>query len=803
MIGGRSYTLVQVLSVALAGAASPGCLEDKVTLGVDYYPEHWPSEDMKGDMAAIKNELGADLIRIGEFMWHELEPSDGTFNFTLLDAILAQAEDVGLDVMLGTSTATMPAWLHKEHPEVMSQGPDSPDGYLGATPGFGGRRQYSFNSVVYLQYVRRLVTALAERYGSRRNVIMWQIDNELGHEGSDLDFSSSSLHAWREWLKRNFAGDIGRLNSDWGTAFWGATYNGFDEVPLPRYTVPGTPPRSNENFRSNSHPGMLLDFRRFRRDSIAAFANEQLAILRAKNVRGCVTTNAPGGFMGKALDHNDIFAKMDFPSYDNYPVWGGSVEPMPPSKVALSLDIARGWALGMNRSGWMVAEQLIGAQGHDIIGYTPRPGQVAGWAAASLLHGARSLAFFRYRAAVYGQEQFCYGILDHSTPRGTGRKWKEVKNVYKLARDHGRLWLAPIEAEVALLYDSDNIFAWQAQPQSTKFDFEGEAHRLFHPFWRNGATMDILSWRHVLKDRTVPEALVALARYRILIVPVPMLTSDSFVSLLKGFVQGGGSLWIGFRADLKDERSQVRRKPSRLAELAGAEIAEIESLNDVGGLAVHCEVSSTGLIQGAPPSARAEVWREGLRIREGSGAEVLWHYTDNFFGQLGYAAVTRLRSGSKSEAIYIGAGIDSEALVSLASATLKRQGVLVAGLGTTPQLEQALRKDLDGQLFHVAINHDSTAVPLDESTQLEPFEVRISQLSPSKDDGAMVSALDDKTTLTEDTDANILSPRRWGLQAEVTMVGLVSSSALCGAAWSRRQRGGWAAIAGAQPELLL
>ena len=109
---------------------------------------------------------------------HELEPSDGVFNFTKLDTILDLAAELELEVssatvcmacmhelqanrpplllhlllppilqvMLGTPTATMPAWLHAAHPDVMHKGPDSPEGYAGATAGFGGRRQYSFNS---------------------------------------------------------------------------------------------------------------------------------------------------------------------------------------------------------------------------------------------------------------------------------------------------------------------------------------------------------------------------------------------------------------------------------------------------------------------------------------------------------------------------------------------------------------------------------------------------------------------------------------------------------------------------------
>ena len=46
---------------------------------------------------------------------------------------------------------------------------------------------------------------------------------------------------------------------------------------------------------------------------------------------------------------------------------------------------------------------LIGAQGHDIIGYTPRPNQSIAWAAQSFARGATALLFFRYRAAVFGQ----------------------------------------------------------------------------------------------------------------------------------------------------------------------------------------------------------------------------------------------------------------------------------------------------------------------------------------------------------------------------------------------------------------
>ncbi len=95
---------------------------------------------MEADMKIIKEDLGADIIRVGEFVWTILEPVDNHFNFTFMDQIFFTAEKFGLKIMLGTPTATMPAWLYTAYPEVALVGPDSSDGFQGATAGFGGRR---------------------------------------------------------------------------------------------------------------------------------------------------------------------------------------------------------------------------------------------------------------------------------------------------------------------------------------------------------------------------------------------------------------------------------------------------------------------------------------------------------------------------------------------------------------------------------------------------------------------------------------------------------------------------------------
>ena len=81
----------------------------KRTLGVCYYPEHWPEEQWAEDAARMV-ETGLSSVRIGEFGWSRMEPQPGTFTWDWLDRAIATLGGAGLKIILGTPTATpMPA----------------------------------------------------------------------------------------------------------------------------------------------------------------------------------------------------------------------------------------------------------------------------------------------------------------------------------------------------------------------------------------------------------------------------------------------------------------------------------------------------------------------------------------------------------------------------------------------------------------------------------------------------------------------------------------------------------------------
>ena len=68
---------------------------EKLTLGTCYYPEHWPETMWEEDLRRML-ENGIEVIRIAEFAWNKVEPTEGTFTFDFFDRFLDVAEKMGM-----------------------------------------------------------------------------------------------------------------------------------------------------------------------------------------------------------------------------------------------------------------------------------------------------------------------------------------------------------------------------------------------------------------------------------------------------------------------------------------------------------------------------------------------------------------------------------------------------------------------------------------------------------------------------------------------------------------------------------
>ena len=53
---------------------------NQMVLGTCYYPEHWPEHMWKEDLERML-QTGIEVIRIAEFAWSKVEPTEGNLNY--------------------------------------------------------------------------------------------------------------------------------------------------------------------------------------------------------------------------------------------------------------------------------------------------------------------------------------------------------------------------------------------------------------------------------------------------------------------------------------------------------------------------------------------------------------------------------------------------------------------------------------------------------------------------------------------------------------------------------------------------
>jgi beta-galactosidase len=185
---------------------------DGLSFGGDYNPEQWEPEVWREDIRLMR-EAGVNIVTLGVFSWQKLEPTDGQWDWSWLDEVVALLLEAGIAITLATPTAAPPNWLLRAHPEILPRDAD----LVAQHP--GGRLGWCASSPVFRRYAVRMAEQLAQRYGRHPAVRMWHISNELGG-GNARCYCDVSAEAFRGWLRRRYS-HIDNLNAAWGTAFWG------------------------------------------------------------------------------------------------------------------------------------------------------------------------------------------------------------------------------------------------------------------------------------------------------------------------------------------------------------------------------------------------------------------------------------------------------------------------------------------------------------------------------------------------------------------------------------------------------
>lgn len=587
-------------------------------LGVCYYPEHWPEERWPVD-AKMMAEGGLSIVRIGEFAWAQMEPSEGVFTWDWLDRAIETLAAQNLQIVLGTPTAAPPAWLARAYPEIL------PVDVHGRVRRFGSRRNVCANSPAYRRHTGRIVTALAQRYGSHPALIGWQIDNEFGCHDTARCYCPRCAEAFKAWLQARY-GTLEALNEAWGTVFWSQRYGDWAEIDPPILAV------------TEQNASQVLDYYRFSSDSWVNYEQYQVDLLRRHSPGKPITHNFMGDFPD--LDYYDLAQPLDFAAWDSYPT--GYVEMMAPQhylpdepRPALACDVGDPYVTGFchdltrglkDKAFWVI-EQQCGNVNWANYNTGVRPGIVRLWTWHTLAAGAEAVVYFRWRACRFAQEQMHSGLLHHDASPAAG-----YGDVLVMADERALMEAIasePYQAEAAVLMDYSDLWALQLQPHRRDFAYQRHQFRFYQALQRLGIQTDVIA----------PQA--DLSRYKLVLAPTAFLADPRLAETLHAYVAGGGALLLGVRSGFKTTSNLVTDLPlpGLLREMVGTTISDWHALPP----GVNYDVDLSG------DELKAGVWAEALA--PDPDVDVLASYTSGPFSAR--AALTEHRVGD-GRAYYLG-----------------------------------------------------------------------------------------------------------------------------------------------------
>jgi len=584
---------------------------------------------------------------MAEFAWSTLEPSVGEFNFDWLERVIGLLAAEGIATVLGTPTATPPAWLVQIHPDVLA----IDEG--GRRVQFGNRCHYCVNSPQFHIASRRIVKAMAKRFGKNPHVIGWQIDNEYNR----ICYCDRCRKLFQEFLKDKF-GSLELLNEHWATRYWSETYSDWEQIPIPI---------------GPHNPGLMLEFKHFITESYRKFQKIQLDILRPNlNPDVWVTHNFMGWYDG--FDHYEMAKDLDLVSWDWY-VGTGHLD-------YLASGAAHDLTRGLKRRSFWLMETQPGHVNWSPVNNELNKGEVRSMAWHAVAHGAEAVLYWQWRPALGGQEQYHGALIDQSgQPRPLYQEIQQIGQDFKTASE--LLAGSVIKSDVALLncYDSRWSIHWQRHHQ----DFSYEAH--FNNYYRP------LAARNINVDVICADE--SLDGYTLVISPALLILNEKRVEQIREFVERGGTLILTLRTGMKDKFNALLpvRPPGPLAELAGIEVEDYYALQ------------SPIPVRGEWFEGVSKQWAERLRILDPKRTSPVAHY-GNANGWLdGQPAITVHHFGSGT-VYYIGAYLDEDSQGILMDHILAPAGI--HPIKAPANIEILKRISKAGQEIYILINHGCT-----------------------------------------------------------------------------------------------
>ena len=590
----------------------------EILFGAAYYDEYMPYDRLDKDIEMMK-KAGINTVRIAESTWSTCEPQDGVFDFSHVERVMDAMEEAGINVIIGTPTYAVPAWMVKAHPDVIATTKNGVGIY-------GARQIMDITNPVYLFYAERVIRKLMEVSAHRKCVIGFQVDNETKYYGTA---GKNVQLAFVKYLREKFHDDLDAMNHEFGLDYWSNRINAWEDFPDVRGTINGS---------------LGAEFEKFQRTLVDEFLSWQADIVNEyRREDQFITHNFDFEWRGYSygvqpdVNHYHAAKALTIAGTD---IYHPTQDDLTGAEIAFGGDMTR----SLKRDNYLVLETE--AQGYP--GWTPYKGQLRLQAYSHLASGANSVMYWHWHSIHNSFETYWRGLLSHDMQENAPyREACIIGNEFSRLGSH--LVNLKKKNEVAILVSNEALTALKW------FGIEATAAG------DNGIGYnDVVRWLYdtlfkmnVECDFVWPES-DNLDQYKAIFVPALYAAPDGLLEKLKQYTANGGTLVATFKTAFANENVKVSHEmqPHILSNCFGISYQQFTFPKNtwLSGSIIN------GTAKDSDEKAEAKVFMELLMPQE---AEVLASY--DHYNWKEYAAITKNHYG-KGTAIYIGCMTDDNTL---------------------------------------------------------------------------------------------------------------------------------------------
>jgi beta-galactosidase len=481
----------------------------------------------KEDLLKIKG-LGFNTVRTW-VEWNVGEPREGEYYLENLDLLLRLAEEVGLKVIVQVYVDSAPEWVGAKYPEGRYAAQDGQPIPSQAAPGFCFDNKDVRKAILdFFQEVARHADRSPAFYGwdlwSEPATLNWA---RVGYKSEPMFcYCPASIERFRQWLQKKY-GTLDKLNVSWHR-----TFTDWKQVEPPRF---GTILTYTDFMDWRVYYGYkLAEDLKMRNDAVRAVDLSHTTTSHAPNPSPLVRT------LADPYDPTDDFLmknSVDFFGTSFYPKLTAVEHNWTLNRRVLAMDLTaaitggRGFYVGELQSGFGVHGTTIGSE--------VSPSDLEMWTWGLISRGARAINYYAFYPMNAGYESGGYGMIQlDGTLTERSKRAGETAKVIQANRD---LLLAskPKPAEAAIVFSPLVPLLGGYDEEDARTAMHKALAGYHRMFFERNIPVEVLSSRELAGQD--------LQRYKLIVLPYPIMMTNEEATALREYVEKGGHLFVEAR----------------------------------------------------------------------------------------------------------------------------------------------------------------------------------------------------------------------------------------------------------------